>query len=87
MEDLVKATGVSRHGIYSDTGGKRDLFLETFAIYQREVVSPAFAAVEADGAGSPKLHTISKPRLLCRAYWAAGAWLSCRQCDDGNRSA
>ena len=51
MDDLVKATNVSRHGIYSEFGGKHELFLACLAAYQKEVVTPAFAAVEAPGAG------------------------------------
>jgi len=51
MDDLVRATKVSRHGIYSDFGGKRELFLACFQRYQELVVSPAFEAVERPGAG------------------------------------
>ncbi|MCF4167472.1 TetR/AcrR family transcriptional regulator [Zavarzinia compransoris] len=51
MDDLVRATGVSRHGIYGDFGGKRALFLACFDRYQDLVVTPAFAAVERPGAG------------------------------------
>ncbi|MEO9516820.1 MAG: TetR/AcrR family transcriptional regulator [Paracoccaceae bacterium] len=47
MDDLVKSTGVSRYGIYSAFGGKEELFLACFEIYQKMVVSPAFAQVEA----------------------------------------
>ncbi len=50
MADLVAATGVSRHGIYSDVGGKHDLYLLAFGAYQDQVVSPAFEPVEADEA-------------------------------------
>ncbi|MEM7720705.1 MAG: TetR/AcrR family transcriptional regulator [Pseudomonadota bacterium] len=50
MDDLVKATGVSRHGIYATFGGKKSLFLACFDQYQKSVVTPAFEAVEADGA-------------------------------------
>lgn len=46
MNDLVKATGISRHGIYSDVGGKRELFLEGFRAYQITVVEPALRAME-----------------------------------------
>ena len=46
MDDLVKATSVSRHGIYSLHGGKKKLFLACFDHYQRTVVSPAFKGVE-----------------------------------------
>lgn len=50
MDDLVKATGVSRHGIYSSFGGKKALFLACFGRYQQSVVTPAFEAVEAPNA-------------------------------------
>jgi len=50
MDDLVKATGVSRHGIYTSYGGKRALFLACFEQYQQTVVTPAFDVVEAPGA-------------------------------------
>ena len=46
MDDLVKATGVSRHGIYTDFGGKHSLFLACFKQYQDLIVSPAFERVE-----------------------------------------
>ena len=51
MDDLVKATGVSRHGIYSTFGGKKELFLACFDRYQASVVTPAFQGVETAGAG------------------------------------
>ncbi len=50
MDDLVKATGVSRHGIYATFGGKKALFLACFGRYQHLVVTPAFQVVEAPGA-------------------------------------
>lgn len=50
MDDLVKATGSSRHGIYSAFGDKRGLFLAALDTYAATVVSPAFAQVEAPGA-------------------------------------
>jgi TetR/AcrR family transcriptional regulator, transcriptional repressor for nem operon len=51
MEDLVAATGVSRHGLYADFSDKRGLFVAAFAAYVDTVVTPAFAPVEAPGAG------------------------------------
>ena len=50
MDDLVKATGVSRHGIYNSFGGKKALFLACFDRYQQTIVTPAFAVVEAPDA-------------------------------------
>lgn len=46
IDDLVKVTSISRHGIYTEFGGKRELFLACFDSYQDAVVSPAFDAVE-----------------------------------------
>ena len=51
MADLVDATGVNRQGIYSRFGDKHGLFLATLACYRERVVTPAFARVEAPGAG------------------------------------
>ncbi len=50
MDDLVNATGVSRHGIYTTFGGKKALFLACFDQYQKAVVTPAFERVEAERA-------------------------------------
>ena len=46
MGDLVEATDVSRHGIYSTFGSKKEAFLACFERYQNRVFSPAFNAVE-----------------------------------------
>jgi len=46
MDDLVRSTGVSRHGIYSEFGGKAELFIECLDAYVRIVVDPAFSRVE-----------------------------------------
>jgi TetR/AcrR family transcriptional regulator, transcriptional repressor for nem operon len=50
MDDLVRATRVSRHGIYGDFGGKKALFLACFDRYSELIVTPAFAHVERTGA-------------------------------------
>lgn len=50
MDDLVKATGVSRHGIYATFGGKKAMFLACFDRYLQAVVTPAFEVVEAPNA-------------------------------------
>jgi len=55
MDDLVKSTGVSRHGIYSDVGGKHALHLEALSAYQQAIVSPAFEQVERYDAGLDEL--------------------------------
>lgn len=50
MDDLVSATGASRHAIYSEFGTKDDLFLACLDAYPGDVVTPAFADVENEGA-------------------------------------
>lgn len=50
MDDLVRTTSVSRHGIYKTYGGKRSLFLACFARYQDLVVTPTFKVVEQEKA-------------------------------------
>ncbi|MEP2942935.1 MAG: TetR/AcrR family transcriptional regulator [Hyphomicrobiales bacterium] len=51
MDVLVKVTGSSRHAIYADFGGKRDLFLTCLDHYSAHVITPAFAPVEIKGVG------------------------------------
>lgn len=51
IDDLVKETGSSRHALYSEFGGKENLFRAALAVYRDAVVSPAFTPVEAPGAG------------------------------------
>lgn len=46
IDDLVRATGVCRQGIYSDAGGKDVLFAKCLRAYVDAVVTPAFARVE-----------------------------------------
>jgi len=51
MGDLVRETGVSRGGIYSDFAGKQELFHACLERYQETVVTSNLAAVEAEDAG------------------------------------
>ena len=51
MDDLVRSTGVSRHGIYKDVGSKHALYLAGFEIYQNNIIFQVFSGVEASGAG------------------------------------
>ncbi len=55
MDDLVSATGASRHAIYSEFGSKDGLFEAVLGRYVDTVVTPAFAPVEASGAGLQKI--------------------------------
>ncbi len=51
VDDLVQSTGVGRGALYTEFGGKRDLFLACLEHYQDAAVTPGFEQVEADGAG------------------------------------
>jgi TetR/AcrR family transcriptional repressor of nem operon len=51
IEQLVEATGVNRHALYSEFGDKRGLFVEAARTYIDEIVTPAFERVEKPGAG------------------------------------
>lgn len=50
VDDLVRATGSTRHTLYAEFGGKLGLLEACLDLYQATVVTPAFAAVEADDA-------------------------------------
>ncbi len=63
MDDLVRATGVSRHGIYTTFGGKKALFLACFERYQRRVVTPAFDVVEQPGADLQSVATYFETQI------------------------
>jgi TetR/AcrR family transcriptional repressor of nem operon len=47
IRDLVRATGVSRHALYSEFADKQGLFVAALGVYFDEIVTPAFAAVES----------------------------------------
>jgi TetR/AcrR family transcriptional regulator, transcriptional repressor for nem operon len=46
MDELVNATGVSRHGLYAAFGGKEELFVACLEVYSQEIVTSAFSQVE-----------------------------------------
>lgn len=51
INDLVAATGVSRHGLYQTFTDKQGLFTAAATRYVAEVVTPALEQVERPGAG------------------------------------
>ncbi|MGI3171521.1 TetR/AcrR family transcriptional regulator [Pseudooceanicola sp. C21-150M6] len=57
MDDIVKVTGSNRQAIYQHIGGKKKLFVACFPRYQEQIVGPAMAAVEADGAPAQAIAT------------------------------
>ncbi|MEO0419484.1 MAG: TetR/AcrR family transcriptional regulator [Pseudomonadota bacterium] len=46
IDDLIETVGVSRHTLYSAIGGKHEVYLRCFDVYQDAVVTPAFEKVE-----------------------------------------
>ena len=76
MGDLVRETGVSRAGIYSDFTGKKDLFYACLDRYQDTVVTPVFAPVEEPGAGLDAIGTYLD-NLLNRFEIAGGFGIGC----------
>jgi TetR/AcrR family transcriptional regulator, transcriptional repressor for nem operon len=63
IDHLVAATGVSRHGLYSEFRDKRGLFVDTVRVYCDEVVTPAFCQVEAVGAGTTQIRAFLKMQI------------------------
>ena len=57
MGDLVRETGVSRSGIYSDFAGKDELFRACLERYQEIAVTPFFGGVEQQDAGFETIET------------------------------
>lgn len=51
IEDLVKATGVGRGGMYADFGGKKDLFLACLDAYRARLAGPAIQLLISDADG------------------------------------
>ncbi|WP_417808118.1 TetR/AcrR family transcriptional regulator [Thioclava sp.] len=74
--DLVRETGVSRAGIYSEYSGKQDLFHACLDRYQEVVVTPAFSPVEAEGAGLDAIRTYLS-NLMARFEAAGGFGIGC----------
>lgn len=65
MDDLVRSTGVSRHSIYSQFGGKGELFAACLDAYVLAVVTPAFAQVEAPGATLDAITAYFEQQIAC----------------------
>lgn len=51
IDDLVKATGVARSGIYSEFGGKEEAFIKCLAHYREGVANPAIAILHRNEDG------------------------------------
>jgi len=55
MDILVKKTGVSRHGIYTDYGSKHALYMACFPRYHEHVVAPVLNPVFSSQDGLPAI--------------------------------
>ena len=51
IDDLVKATGVARSGIYSEFGGKEEAFTNCLAHYRAVIANPAIAILHRNEDG------------------------------------
>ncbi len=76
MDQLVDATGASRHGIYSEFGGKRDLFLACLDHYRDQVVSPAFETVEDPNAGTKNIRAYFTTQINAHAVPGPGCLMA-----------
>lgn len=55
MADLVKATGVSRYGFYTEFGDKHDLFLKCVDRYADTAIKQTLSPLEEENASLPEL--------------------------------
>lgn len=63
MEDIVKATGVSRYGIYGTFGNKRDLFEQALDRYADSMGKQAFLRLLEPDASLDHIRNIFKGRV------------------------
>lgn len=63
MEDIVKATGVSRYGIYGTFGNKRDLFEQALDRYADSMGKQAFLRLLEPDASLDHIRSIFKGRV------------------------
>jgi TetR/AcrR family transcriptional regulator, transcriptional repressor for nem operon len=63
IDNLVTATGVSRHGLYAEFDDKHGLFVAAMRAYFETVVTPAFAPVEAKGAGFEQVRNFFETQI------------------------
>jgi TetR/AcrR family transcriptional regulator, transcriptional repressor for nem operon len=73
IDDLVTVTGVNRHGLYAEYKDKRGVFVAAMRLYFESVVTPAFAQVEAQGAGLAQVHNYFMSQIdLAERYGLPG---------------
>jgi len=74
MEDLVRATGVSRYGIYGTFGNKRELFEQALERYAENMGRQSFLRLLEPGASLQHIRAIFAERIgeMCTADRAKG---------------
>ncbi len=74
MEDLVRATGVSRYGIYGTFGNKREFFEQALERYADSMGRQAFLRLLEPGASLEHIRAIFMDRIaeMCGANRAKG---------------
>lgn len=75
MEDLVRATGVSRYGIYGTFGNKREFFEQALELYADQMGRQAFLRLFEADASLDHIRDIFTERI--RVACAAGRAKSC----------
>lgn len=56
MDELVKATGVSRYGLYNTFGDKQELFIKALDYYSGVVINMLIGPLERPQAGLAEIH-------------------------------
>lgn len=72
MDDLVKATGVSRYGLYGTFGNKRELFIEALRRYGSLLLQQGFDGLSIDDASLPEIRECFASVLAIAAQQDAG---------------
>ena len=85
IDDLVKATGVSRYGLYDEYGSKRGLFLATLDYYQDTAVKEFFGIVEQKHAGLNEIK-LYFDRIL-EIYTQPAGQFGCLMCNSATEVA
>lgn len=63
MEDIVRATGVSRYGIYGTFGNKRELFEQALERYAEQMGKASFVRLTEPGASLEHIRSLFAERI------------------------
>ena len=85
MDDLVKATGVSRYGIYGTFGNKRELFIKALRHYAHGMLGSALADLSRPDASMTEIRAFFEQRMA--ASEEAGTHMGCMVCNTATEVA